>query len=65
MHKPANAFLAMLRSIPVMDETNNYPLWELGTHPEDHVVSHTFNLGIKSFLSDTMQSTATSSQANK
>ena len=55
----------MLRSIPVMDETSNYPLWELGTHPEDHVVSHTFNLGIKSFLSDTMQSTAMPSQANK
>ena len=40
----------MLQSILVMDETNNYHLWELGTQPEDHVVSHTSSLGIKAFL---------------
>ena len=48
----------MLRSIPVMDETNNYGLW--GTHPEDHVV-HILLARNKSFL-HWYQSTATSSQ---
>ena len=34
MHKPADAFLVILQSIPVVDETNNYQL-NIGILPED------------------------------
>ena len=42
----------MLQSIPVMDETINYRLWE-HNYPEDHVVPLISSLGIKFFLPDT------------